>query len=148
MVRLLMLQTFIAARWALLGSLVAFLSACEGESRATNEETPGAEEGAADYATQGPFFVAEGAPAPQACSAAADCVANTLPDTRNPCCHNPDTLEAYSVAYRDWVTAWRLEQCVGIVCPPPPLPPHPDDCRFEPRCVEGSCADSCADSGD
>jgi hypothetical protein len=89
------------------------------------------------------FFMAEGAPDPQACKVAADCLGNTIPDRNNPCCQDPRTLEPYTRAYWAWIGTWRRDHCDEVTCPPPPAPSLPPDCAFEVDCVEGVCVDSC-----
>ncbi|MFK8003607.1 MAG: hypothetical protein AB8H86_28855 [Polyangiales bacterium] len=106
---------------------------------AANAETP---PGTAPLVVEG-FFSGEGAPRPQACDAASDCIGDTIPDVQNPCCNNPRSLRPYSRAYRQWVGEWRAAECGGVECPPPPAPAMPADCSFEMQCVEGTCTNQC-----
>jgi hypothetical protein len=89
------------------------------------------------------FFMAEGAPDPRACTVAADCTANTIPDLDNPCCQNPRILEPYARAYWAWLHQWRRENCSDVTCPPPPAPYKPRQCAIEVDCVDGRCVNAC-----
>jgi hypothetical protein len=89
------------------------------------------------------FFMAEGAPPPRACTVAADCHGDTIPDLDNPCCQEPTSLEPQAWAYRTWLNGWRTTNCAATTCPPPPPPSQPPSCAFEVDCVAGSCVDSC-----
>ncbi|MFO7564920.1 MAG: hypothetical protein R6X02_19905 [Enhygromyxa sp.] len=89
------------------------------------------------------FFMAEGAPEPRACTAAKDCLTNTIPDLDNPCCQNPRSLETYTRTYWSWLHEWRRDNCLDVTCPPPPHPPWPKACALEIDCVEGRCVNAC-----
>lgn len=105
------------------------------ESKNERAEEPRSEDG---------FFMADGSPEPQACTAAADCLGDTIPDVRNPCCQDPTTLRPHARAYRKWVGEWRKDNCAEVKCPPPPSPSLPPDCAFEVDCVDGTCVDACS----
>ncbi len=87
------------------------------------------------------YFVTGATPSPTECTADADCLANTVPDETG-CCQN-HMLKPHTVAYRDWVNAWRQEACKDVTCPPPPAPAQPADCELAVKCVDGACANSC-----
>lgn len=89
------------------------------------------------------FFMAEGAPEPKACTVAAECMSNTIPDLDNPCCQNPRTLEPYAKAYWAWIGQWREGHCQAVDCPPPPAPARPPACSLELDCIAGACVDAC-----
>lgn len=88
------------------------------------------------------FFMVDDAPDPRACQAASDCVGDTIPDA-NGCCQDPRRVSSYSREYKRFIADWRKTACVNVTCPPPPAPSLPPRCVFEPRCVDGQCADSC-----
>ena len=81
--------------------------------------------------------------APAACTADADCMADTVPSPSSPCCNDPTTLRPYARAYRAAVQAWRAAECSAATCPPPPPPARPEPCAITARCVEGACRNSC-----
>lgn len=91
---------------------------------------------------EGGFFVADGAPAPGACTADADCMGDTVP-AEGGCCQDPTTMGAYARAYWSWIGTWRGAHCSGVECPPPPNPDPPSACYFEVHCAAGVCANTC-----
>jgi hypothetical protein len=112
-------------------------------SKAVESATPPEPKPAEPLAPKDGFFMAEGAPEPRACEAAADCVSNTIPDVENPCCQDPRTLEPYAKAYWYWVGEWRKDNCASVSCPPPPPPARPPECASKLDCVDGLCVDAC-----
>ena len=89
------------------------------------------------------YFLADGAPAPRACTVDADCMGDTLP-AEGGCCNDPLSLTAYAQAYRTWLAGWRAAHCDGVNCPTPPSPSRPDDCYFEVHCsTAGTCENTC-----
>jgi hypothetical protein len=113
------------------------------EGAAADEHAATAAEGAAaPTRMEDGFFMADGAPAPQACSADADCRGDTVPAS-NGCCQAPHPIRPHSRAYARWVSEWRARSCDGVQCPPPPPPARPAECSFEVRCEAGQCRDAC-----
>ena len=89
------------------------------------------------------FFMVDGAPPPTGCKVDSDCLGDTIPSVKDPCCQDPYSLRPHARAYRTFVSTWRTEHCAEHECPPPPSPTLPPDCAFDVRCEEGRCQDSC-----
>jgi hypothetical protein len=86
----------------------------------------------------------DGGPDRLACTADQDCVVTYVEDERL-CCPPPAGGVIYARAFTAWRDARIAERCGEIACEADLLPPPPEACRLSPRCLEGRCADSCAD---
>lgn len=117
--------------------------AAEGPEGVGGAENAGGSESAGSATRmENGFFMAEGAPPPQACSADSDCTGNTVAAAGG-CCQAPHPIRPHSRAYASWVSEWRAAHCREVQCPPPPAPNEPNECHFQLRCEAGQCADAC-----
>jgi hypothetical protein len=91
------------------------------------------------------YFSTDGTPDPRACHADSECLVDTVVDSGG-CCVANAAVAPQAWAWHTWISERRMSgACADARCPPlpAPMPPSPDDCHMQARCIESRCADAC-----